>query len=68
MLGISKQMLSQYETGKVLPSLKETLRIASVYTMPFYTMPLEIILDYWFNDQLKKAGVTSFKAKLEQAS
>lgn len=62
-LGISKQMISQYETGKAYPSIREACRIATVLEIP-----LETTLYYLLNDQINRAGVTGLKVRLEQAS
>ena len=60
-LGISKQLVSQYELGKSEPSLKEGLRIATMLDMP-----LEPALHYLLNAQLAKAGLEGYQVMVKQ--
>jgi transcriptional regulator with XRE-family HTH domain len=51
-LGISKQLLSRYERGEALPSLKKTLEMASLLDAP-----VEVWLDHRLTDEVKSLGL-----------
>jgi len=57
-LGISKQVLSLYERGEKLPSLKKTLEIATVLGAP-----PSVWLEYRLNDEIQQIS-DSFRVTL----
>jgi transcriptional regulator with XRE-family HTH domain len=54
-LGFSPQLLSEYETGKSLPSLSKAIEMADALALD-----REDALHYLLKDQLKQAGIHGF--------
>ena len=62
-LGVSTQMVSQYETGKRLPSIREAVRLAELLGFSAGQA-----IRYVLAEQIAQAGVGNYKVTLEKVS